>query len=197
MATLEELPGEESGEFRLDRRVALAATFGGGNSTFTLPYELATDGSEGVVQVVTADGTIYTPTRPTTTTAVVTGVDLSAAECTVGIRFDMTVTLSTIYWRQADHTGQAKPDPRKTLQLQRLLVSYEDSKQFDVVVQGQERSAATYALALAAARSGLHSVPVLSNNERVTITISSAYATPCWISGAKWEGVHKTRSGLR
>jgi hypothetical protein len=183
----------------LDRRKEYASgtgTFSAPNTTWTLPYSVATDGSEGTVQVVLSDGTVLTATRPTATTVRVTG-DYSATAVTIGLRYEFKGELSTIYLRNADYTGIPKADSRKRLQLQRVRFTHEDSYKYDVLVQGTERSQATYPFSSSSADSSDHSAPVLSNNELVTISIQSLYPLPVWITGMEWEGIFKARVGLR
>lgn len=184
-------------EILLDRRVTFTeGTLDTGVTTWTLPYSVATDGSEGTVQVVQSDGTVLTSTRPSATTVSVTG-DFSATTVYIGLRYEFRGELSTIYYRSADHTGVPRADSRKRLQLQRMRFLHEDSFRYDVLVEALERSEVTYPFSSADADSGSSKAAVLSNNEQVTITLQSLYPVPCWITGAEWEGIFKARTGLR
>jgi hypothetical protein len=181
----------------LDRQKAYSSgSLAAGVTTWTLPYSVATDGSEGTVQVVLSDGTVLTTTRPTATTVAATG-DYSATAVTIGLRYEFRGQLSTIYLRNADYTGIPRADSRKRLQLQRVRFTHEDTYKYDVLVQGSERSEVTYAFSSSSADSGDHSAPVLSNNELVTIKLKSLYPLPVWITGMEWEGQFKARVGLR
>lgn len=181
----------------LDRRTTYTSgTFAGGSTTWTLPYAAATDGSEGTVQVVLEDGTVLPSTRPSATTVSVEG-DYSAQTVYIGLRYEFRGELSTIYLRSADYTGIPRADSRKRLQLHRVRFSHEDTYKYDVLVQGPERSQATYPFSSSSADNGDHTAPVLANNELVTITLQSLYPVPCWITGMEWEGIFKARVGLR
>jgi len=182
----------------LDRsKVFTSGSLSGGNTDWTLPYSVATDDSEGVVQVVrNSDGVILTTTRPSATTVRATG-DYSAVSVTIGLRYEFRSQLSTIYFRSADYTGIPRADSRKRLQLQRVRFLHEDTYKYDVLVQGSERSEVSYSFSSSSPDSGDHKAPVLSNNELVTITLQSLYPLPCWITGMEWEGIFKARVGLR
>ena len=183
-------------EVLLDRRFGATGVFSGGNTTWTLPYSVATNGSEGVVQVVQSDGTVIPTTRPTATTVRAVG-DFSADAMTIGLRYEFKGQLSTIYLRNADYTGIPRADARKRLQLQRIRFLHDRTYKYDVLVKGTERSVTTYPFAASVADNKSLRVPVLSNNELVTITLQSLYPLPCWITGAEWEGIFKATSGLR
>jgi hypothetical protein len=187
--------------FLLDRRIpstfsGVNPLFSAGSTTWTLPYSVATDGSEGVVQVVTSTGTILTTTRPSATTVAAVG-DHTAVLVYIGLTYTWRGQLSTIYVRNSDYSGIPRADSRKRLQVQRVRFTHEDTRQYDVKVQGAERPVTTYPFSASAEDSGDHTAAVLSNNELASIKLESAYPFPVWITGLQWEGIFKARTGLR
>jgi hypothetical protein len=159
-----------------------------GETTWTLPYSVATDGSEGVVQVIDASGNLLTTTRPSATTVKATG-DYTAQNVTIGLKFTFEVDLSTIYMRDREGTSET----RGRTQVRSLKVSYSDSRDFTVTVTNDGRAAKTYTLDVAAATEGELRVPVLSENKQTAIVITNATPNPSRITGLDWEGFYTAR----
>lgn len=197
---LETMDLSASSLFLVDRAKdgsTLSPVFSAGSTTWTLPYAVAIDGSEGVVQVVSkADGSVVATTRPSTTTVRAVG-DLTLSSLSIGLQYTFEGQPSTIYLRTADYTGIPKADTRKRLQLHRIRFLHEDTKKYDVTVQGAERSVVTYTFSSTTESNASFRVPVMSENEKVTVKIRSTYPTPVWITSAEWEGTFRSPTGLR
>lgn len=181
---------------RLVEGLDCSPVFSAGSTTWTLPYSVATDGSEGTVEVVQADGTVLVTTRPTATTVRAVG-DYDADAVSIGLQFEYEAQLSTIYLRSADATGILKADTRKHLTVHKVRFLHEDTRKYDVLIQGSERSEVTYSFSEDDEDNGSFAAPVMSNNEHVTIKLRSTYPLPCWITGAEWDGTFRARTGLR
>lgn len=181
----------------IDNFTHRALTGGGTGMSYTLPYSVAVDGSEGELQaVLEATGELLISTRPSPTTIAVEGLT-EEDDVVIGLRYTFEAQLSTIYLRNADYTGIPRADSRKRLQLQRIRFLHEDTVRYDVLVQGSERDEHAYPYPIGTTVRGSHTAPVLSNNELVSIKLQSLYPSSCWFTGADWEGIFKARSGLR
>lgn len=182
----------------LDRRVDAEATasgvilfdtapvFAGGYTTWTLPYSVATDGSQGTVVVVNGalEGAL-TVSRPSPTTVRALG-DYTNALVYVGIQYQFTYNPSTIYIRKDNGQGEAETAGR--LQLRKIVLSYNETTQFSVIVTPLGRSARTHTFLASAVESGLFTVPVLCQNTQADISIINNTPGPCAISEIDWEG---------
>lgn len=178
----------------LDRHTPFSTgTYSSPNTTWTLPYSCATNGSEGTIVVVNAaTGALITCTRPTATTVRATG-DFSATAVVIGIQYTFSHTLSTIFPLKPRGDG-TEPIIRGRLQLSRLRISYENTRDFTVAVTPGGRAARTYTVDEAAATDGTLVVPVLSRNTDVSIVISSTQPNACRLTDVEWEGNHYSRS---
>ncbi len=183
----------------LDRRITddfagVSPTYGAGATTWTLPYSIATDGSEGTVAVVRDDTrAVLVTTRPTATTVRFTGVDLSAVAVWIGLLFGFVVQFSVIYSRDRQ-TGA--PDIRGRTNLRYVKIHYEDATRFTVTVTSAGRAARDYeftAADLTVPESGEFLVPIQSQNTQTTITVTADTPGAAGFSGYEWEGVQYTR----
>jgi hypothetical protein len=180
----------------LDRKVAgldCSPSYSSPNTTYTLPYSVATDGTEGTVVVVGADGTAYTVTRPSATSVSVSGVDTHLLAVTIGLQYTFTVTLSPIIYRPALRFGDATATLSGRLQLRWMDFWYGASRYAKVTVTPQGRTAYEYVLAKDTAESDKFHVPLLTKND-VTITITNDKPLPFFLTGATWEGLFHSRS---
>lgn len=160
-------------------------------TTWTLPYAVAVDGSEGEVVVVRNDtGEILTTTRPSTTTVMVADEDLSGVSVTIGIAYEFRYTFSTLYPRSRE--GQA--DTRGRLQLRNGRLRYSRSVQFNVEVTPEGRAVRTVPFAASEIESGNFRFPIITRNEGTTIEVVNSSPFPCIITGLDWEGLLVNRS---
>jgi hypothetical protein len=177
----------------LDRRVTsgLAPSHLAGTTTWTLPYSVATDGSEGTVAVVNrTTGARYTVTRPTATTVAVSGQgDLTAASVYVGVKFNFLYRLSRLFVRLRD--ALAETSGRTRVNLIDLLFS--DTSDLTVTVEPLGRSSKVFTLSKSSPDEGTMRVPVMCRNQDVTITLSNDTPGPCAISEIEWEAFFTAR----
>jgi hypothetical protein len=181
-----------------------------GQTTITLPWNITSTQMMVVTRSI-ADNTglmdvgkqaqIVTATVGTPT-IVVTG-DYSTNPLWIGQRFLAQFDLSKIYVREKP---SGKIDPASVLQLLRGAALYSGSGAFIVRVTPEGRSPSDYiftgrivgdinnVLGVVALRSGRFPFSILSNNERVTISILSNTFLPFKITSIEWEGNYTKRS---
>jgi hypothetical protein len=177
----------------VDRRKAYASgtgTYSDPSTTWTLPFEVATDGSQGTVEVVLASGEVLTTTRPTSTAVRATG-DYSATAVTIGVRYSFTAELSTLYLRKDDELET--PETRGRLQLRSITLAHVASRDFTVSVTADSRAARSVTFDESAETDGDYRVPVLTENKQARIIITNATPNACRFSGLDWEGFYTAR----
>lgn len=178
----------------LDRRVAsgLSPSYSAGTdtTTWTLPYSVATDGSEGVVAVVNrTTGTRYAVTRPLATTVAVTGQgDLTGASVYVGVQYTFLYRLSRLLLRFRETT---ETSGRTRINL--LDLFFNGSTDFTVTVGLVGRTAKTHTFQQATPGDGKKRIPVMGNTTDATITVTNATPGPCAISEIEWEAYFTNR----
>lgn len=189
---LDLMTGAEEKIAQLDRRKAgLVGVYAAGTTTWTLPYSVATDGSEGAVSVTNrTTKAVYTVTRPTATTVAVSGQgDLSAASVYVGVKYTFSIIPTQFFIR-----GQSgMPETAGRLQIRWIELFYTESTDFTVTVSPTGRTAVTYVFTSAAPASGSIRIPILCKNDEVTITITNATPGSCALSEIDWEGWFTSR----
>lgn len=170
-------------------------------TTWTLPYEVATDGSEGNLMAAdAASGNSIGTTRPAANQIRAAG-DLTAASLVFGVAYEMSHTLSTIFQRNRQ-TGEA--EQRGRLQLHYLSVSYEDTNRFVVEVTPDGRNMLTYIFFSEVltppveTSTGKLRVPILCRNDKVTIVLTDAGESlkPLHLTHLDWIGNY-TAPGAR
>lgn len=170
----------------LDRRiVSPAAVEAAGVTTWTLPYPVAVDGSEGTVVVVRLDTQdVLATTRPSPTTVAAVG-SFSAAPVVVGLAQTFTFTPSTIYYKGAD--GQY--DRRAAVRVSRLRAFLSGTKSLDCAVAVKGRTTFTNQFRTNEPEEGQALVvPVFSDNTRAVLTFSNSTPWPVRIGVLEWEG---------
>jgi hypothetical protein len=200
----------------LDRRitddvlVSRVYDSGTGRTTITLPWDITSTEMMVVTRGI-ADNTglmdvgkqaqIITATVGTPT-IVVTG-DYTTNPLWIGQRLLAQFDLSKIYVREKP---SGKIDPAGILQLLKGAVRYNNSGAFIVRVTPEGRSSSDYiftgrivgdinnVLGVVALRSGSFPFSILSNNERVTISVLSNAFLPFKITSVEWEGNYTKRS---
>jgi len=163
-------------------------------TTWTLPYSLATNGTEGTVVVRRADTNVdLTATRPSATTVSADG-NLSAVAVDIGIAYTAEFTLSTIFKR--DQRSQGQPaDTSGRLTLNNITLHHDHTDGFSVKVTPKGRSAYTYQPRVGSiGGSGDFRVPVHARNEDATIEVTDTSGGAFRFSGFDWEGRYNLRS---
>lgn len=187
---------------RLVSSVDVTKVYAGGKTTWTLPFAVPIDGSEGeLVAVAGASvtghsyGDILTTVRDSNTTISVDGEDLTEDEVFIGIRYSLEYEMSRIYIRKDKTNAAAVADTRGKLQLRTLEVNCAEAQNLNVTVAALERTPVTYTSPMVGAEHVR--VPVMSNNEQVTITLTSDSPLGVRVFSAAWEGFWHSRNITR
>ncbi len=181
-------------------------------TTLTLPYNILS--TEMVVATRgVEDNTGYAEVGKTLTLVsatvdgddiVVTG-DYTENPLWIGQRYTCEAELSRIYRRQQTQSGAMMIDATANLQLLRGVMTYDKSGAFVVEVTPQGRTTSNYiftgritgdinnVLGTIALATGKYKFGILSNNERVTIKITSDEILKFSISSLDWEGEYTNR----
>jgi hypothetical protein len=168
----------------LDRLIADTPTSG----TYTLPYSIATNGSQGTLVCVRQDtGALVAVTRPAATT--VSGT-FSGVAVWFGVTYGFEYTFSPLYPRK----GEGEAETRGRLQLSRGVLHYRGSQAFNVNTTPAGRPTRTKVFTAAAAEDGEFPFPIQSRNTTVTITVTNDTHLPSVLTGLDWEGQYVTRS---
>jgi hypothetical protein len=188
---LELLDLDDTAGLLLDRRLTeQEGTYAANKTTWTLPYSIPTDGSEGTV-VVVVNGAVVATSRPSATSVATTAdVDLSASDAIIGVRYDFRYTLSDLYPR--DREGKA--DTRGRLQLSRARLHYKDSREFDVEVTPDGRAKRTYSFSETSAEDGEFPFQIGTRNTTALIEFVNDSPFPSVLTGLDWEGTLVNRS---
>lgn len=168
---------------------APTVTYVAGLTTWTLPYTLATDDSEGTLLVVLqTTGTGLAPIRPAANTVALQG-DYRDIPVWIGVPYTSTVTLSALFPRDTDGVAET----RGRLNVRYLRILYTKTTFFIVTVTAVGRAARTYQFSVADPEDGVFLVPIQCRNVDATVTITIANASPCNITGYTWEGQQHIR----
>jgi hypothetical protein len=195
---LDTVTSDEGAQY-LDRRIigteAPAAVYDSNNNwtTWTLPYAVAVNGSEGTIAVVRRSPSVvnYAVTRPDATHVRVAGQgDLTVTSVYIGVLYEFRYKLSRLYYRNRD--GQA--ETRGRLALRYLDVHYRDTTAVAAVVTAEGRAAITYSVANALADEGILRFPIQTRNEFATIEFVNGGPGVCSLSSLEWEGDLTVRS---
>lgn len=183
----------------LDRRytqassgVSSAYNAGSNTTTWTLPVNIATDGSEGSVIVVNRSSLVtYTTTRPAANQVAVTGQgDLTGASVYIGVSYAFSYTPSRIFMRR-----QEEAETGGWLTIRNLKINYRDTTNFTVTVTLAGRATPwTYTFSNTNPSTDEFHVPVQGRNTIATIIISNATPGGCAFSSIDWEGSFTMRS---
>lgn len=179
----------------LDRRLlrtspGVTVAVAGGFTTWTLPYSVAVDGSEGsLVVCVQSPPSLLTVTRPAANQVQAAG-DYSATDVFIGVLYEFKYVPSTFYLRDQ----QGNPKPRGRLNLRYLDVFYADTTDLSVRVTPEERAVTAYPLALSAPDTDRLRVPIQSKNKDTLIEFLNGTPGGCSITGLDWEAFYHDRS---
>lgn len=189
----------------LDRRVTEASSgvsvaFDGTKTTWTLPYAVALDGSEGIFSIVrNSDRTTLAVTQESTTSVSAVG-NYIGVPVHIGLIFRTILQFTVIYRRDPNRNNA--PDTRGRTNLRYLKLGYENATSFTVVVNAGGRLNHSYSFDAAdpsVPESGIFSVPVQCENTQATITVVADDAGAANFSGYEWEGLtyQRLRNGRR
>lgn len=169
-----------------NRTTGVSAVYAGGVATWTLPFNVATDASEGALIIVRADTfEVFTSTRPAANQiAVATAVDLTVCDVYIGILYESLYRLSKVYLRDENN----RPITRGRLNLGMLAVRYEDTTDLTARITAAGRSARSYTVDKAALTDGILRAPVHCQNEDATIELLTSTHGAFNIASIDWEG---------
>lgn len=197
-------------KIHLDRLVsslnaAVGSVWQNGATTWTIPYDCPTDGSEGTLVVVSGDsqsGYVYgtvipNTTRSTNQTIEISGPNLVSFEVFIGVIYNFEFDLSTIYPRRDVTNGPAIADTRGKLQLRDIEFEFSHTTVLKALVSVPGRATVTTERTSDTEDAGSLRVPILANNELASITLKSDGPLGCRIHSASWEGFHHVRSRTR
>lgn len=184
----------DEGAQYLDRRLTeltagVTVGFSGGNTTWTLPYQVATDGSQGTLMVVLRSPlTILATTRPASNQIRAVG-DYRTLPVYIGVQYEFRYKLSRLFFRDSNET----PETNGRLALKFLDVFYRDTTGFDVVVTPVGRSARTLTVAFALPTEGQTRVAIQSENKQTDIELVNSTPGVCSFTSVDWEGYFSQR----
>jgi hypothetical protein len=190
----------------LDRSVVIpSGTYnaGTGLTTFTLPYAAPT----GLVAVTVPGGALpdgfELPVTTNGTASVTVGGDFRTQPLRFGIQFRSAHVLSPFYQRSAD--GRTTNEDGR-LQILGLALIFTQAAYFRVGVKCEGRENRIYTFngnvlgdgssqtGVLSLKDGRFSLPVMSRNDRVTITIVNDTWLPSAFTSAKWHGTFNAAS---
>ena len=162
-------------------------------TTWTLPYEVPTNGSQGEMVVVNrATNAVLVTTRPSATTVAVSGYgDLSATSVWIGVLYEFSYTFSKLYSRNREGT----PETRGRLQVRYLDLHYHNTTDATLTVSpDDDRADKALAIDTATAGEGSIHIPVQMRNTYYTLIIADETPGACSFSAVDWEGDYTTRA---
>ncbi len=203
----------------LDRRITdddlTSAVYDAGTNltTLTLPYTITSTEMLVVTRGI-ADNTgmadvgksVTIDTATVGTTLVKVLGDYSANPLWIGQRYECEAELSTIQIRKQSSSGASVVESLGNLQLLRGVANYSNTGAFTMEVTPEGRSTSSYVftgrivgdinnvIGTVALRTGKFKFGILSNNERVTIKITSNSFLKFSITSIDWEGEFTKRS---
>lgn len=157
-------------------------------ATWTIPYSVALDGSEGTLVMIRADtflplGAIQTAPNQF---SIATVVDLTALDVFIGVTYESLYRLSTIFPRKQDQAQTA--ETRGRLNVGFLGVTLEDSTDLTVRVSGDGRNPIDNVFKQASPTDAKVRVPVMGKNDRTTIELLTDTYGPFNLAEIVWEG---------
>lgn len=176
----------------LDRRVVNPpAVEAGGGTTWTLPFPVAVDGSEGRVAVVRLDTeTELAVTRPSPTTVRAVG-SFGSAPVAIGIAYNWRYVPTVIYMK--NYRGET--DRRAKLQLSYVRPHLSGTRSLDATVSVAGRAPVTVTLRDSTPDEGQQlNIPVFSDSRAAVIELSSDAPWPVRIGTLGWDGQYSPQS---
>lgn len=195
--------------------VSVVYNAGSNTTTWTLPYGIEeTPGTWGIVTRTTSPGQELTITNQTSTTLTVAG-DKSATTVYIGRLYTRTYTFNKFYMREENRNGGSTIITAGRLQIRTCTITFADTGTFTVTVTQDHRDPSSYVayrdpfdsvftgrvlgagsnlLGAVALADGEFRFPVMSENTKVTITVSTNSFLPMRLLSAEWEGTYHARS---
>jgi hypothetical protein len=182
----------------LDRRLSndspgvTAAYDGTSTTTWTLPYAVAVNGSQGTLVVCRRSPALLLPvTRPAPNQIAVTGYgDLTAADVYIGILYNFLYQPTRIYLRGEDGT----PEVGGRMRLNSINVHYADTTDMTITVATTGRAPRNTPMSAPTPENGKVPVSIQARHDTVEVTIENNTPGPCALLGIEWEGFYHTRS---
>jgi hypothetical protein len=177
----------------LDRVVSaehdsVTAVYEDGFTTWTLPYSVALNGSQGTL-VAFSGGSIIASARPAADKVRVEG-DLRDTGVQFGILYESVAVLSTLYLR--DERGM--PEFGGRLILRYLDIHYHATTDLKVTIVPEGRAPMTYGAHAPMPGAGTLHLPVQARNSDAKIILRSEGAGAFGVVGLDWEGFYHSRS---
>jgi hypothetical protein len=181
---------------------------GTNQTTYTIPYDLNTNSGHTAI-------TRFGATNPGEELSVVSasGTNLVLSGDTTSIPFVFGEKFETIYKFSKQHLKESQSASKaqylvinNRLQLRTWAIEYDNTGYFVSVVEPENRDAFTYIFSGKLVGSsqnkigevplekGTFKFPVLSQNDKVDITLSNDSYLPSWFLASEWEGYLTTRS---
>jgi hypothetical protein len=132
--------------------------------------------------------------------------DFTDSDITFGRRFMFRYRMSTIVVQSPSAGGGTKSDTEGRLQVRKVSFNHADTGYYQVKVQPAARPLGDYIfsgkilgeasseIGSQALAGGRYSVPIMSENTKVGITVESDYPLPVSLLSADWEGFYVKRS---
>lgn len=159
-------------------------------TTWTLPYSVATNGSQGDLVVVNRETSeVYTSTRPTATTIRVTG-DHAEELVYIGQPYEWLVDPSTIYMRGSEGV----PETAGRLQLRYIDYHFDETTDVNINIAPNGRDDVDYTVELDDRDSVTKHVPIMCRNTEVTVRLTNSTPGPVTLSSIDWEGWFTNRN---
>lgn len=161
-----------------------------GKTTWTLPFDIPED-ADYPLKVARRAGALTTEfsgiTRPGNNKIACSG-DQTGAAVFIGLAYDFEAELSKLYAREQSQDGRISAITDAVTQVRKVELKYDKTGYFVVEVTPDGRST-PYSYVLDDSTNigeGTFEVPVLSNNERVSIVIRNSSHRPCAFQGMAW-----------
>jgi hypothetical protein len=177
----------------MDRRLTESSTgvssvYAGGVTTWTVPYAVAVDGSEGDLRVALRDTQeLLTCTRPAVNQVAAVG-DYTGNFAYIGVLYPFTYVPTQLFKR--DRYGE--PDLTGELLLHRVKVLFSETTDISVTLRRSKRLKQVINKVLARALSGVLTVPTHAKSKDTRIEITSTSPGARALTGIVWEGEWET-----
>lgn len=193
-------------DLRFDNSLSgVSAAYSSGTTTWTLPFDIPDDSSHPLAvyrkQILHSSANDYLIgggvfTRPAANQIACTG-DYHLVSVWIGLLYDHTVTMSKLYKREQAQDGQVVSATDVTTQLRKGKLRYKNTGYLSAVVTVTGNSTPyTYAVDNPIhVTAGELDVPLLANNERISVVLKNNTSRASSILGFSWDALisQKTR----
>lgn len=179
----------------MDRRLSetssgVTSVYAGGSTTWTLPYTVAVDGSEGELRVALRDtAVLLTSTRPAANQISVAGGDYRTRPVYIGVLYPFEYVPTVPYLRDS----KGEPDLTGRLLLHRMVVLLSETTDVSVTVRRAGRPKQVVSKTLTRAQDVELTVPIHAKNKDARIEITSTTPGARALTGLVWQGEQQTR----